>query len=96
MPPLPLWYEGVDAFLLFLEKFLFRGASAGRYRALATTANGCPAFGAYGLDEKSGVHRPAALNVLVVDATRVAEVHSFLAMDTRLSFARFGLPQALD
>jgi RNA polymerase sigma-70 factor (ECF subfamily) len=94
MPPMPLWFRGRDAIRQFLEARLFGADARGRFRLAATSANGCPAFGGYQRDE-AGLFRPVSLQVLVLDAGLIAEVHSFLVSDDRL-FRRFGLPPAAE
>jgi RNA polymerase sigma-70 factor (ECF subfamily) len=90
MPPMPLWFRGRDVIRQFLEERIFTGEARGRFRLAATSANGCPAFGGYQGD-RDNVFRPASLQVLVLDADLIAEIHSFLVHDDRL-FRRFGLP----
>ena len=90
MPPTPAWFRGRADIAAFLEAVPFAGQAAGRFKLLATHANGAPAFAVYQRDE-AGAYRPAALNILVVDGDRIAEMHDFLSLDTR-GFERFGLP----
>jgi RNA polymerase sigma-70 factor, ECF subfamily len=90
MPPLFLWYRGREAILEFLDTYLFRGAAGGRFRLVPTRANGVPAFAVYQRDEK-GTYRPAALQLLTIEAGRIAEINDFLVSDDKL-FSRFGLP----
>jgi RNA polymerase sigma-70 factor (ECF subfamily) len=93
MPPLPLWYQGKAAVRSFLETELFRGDARGRFRLLPATANGCPAFATYQLDE-NGVYRFGALQVLTIEEGSVVEIHDFLALSERLLTA-FALQLAL-
>jgi len=93
MPPLPLWYQGRAAIRWFFETQLFGGEARGRFRLVATAANGSPAFATYRRDE-SGVYRLGALLVLTLDGAQVAEIHDFLLVGDR-EFARFDLPRAL-
>jgi RNA polymerase sigma-70 factor (ECF subfamily) len=93
MPPLPLWFHGRAAMHAFLADALFAGASRGRFRLLATAANGCPAFATYQLDA-GGVYRYGALQVLTLADGRVTEIHDFLAVSERL-FTALDLPPAL-
>jgi RNA polymerase sigma-70 factor (ECF subfamily) len=93
MPPLPLWYEGRSGIRWFFETQLFAGDAAGRFRLVATQANGSPAFATYQRDE-AGQYRLGALQVLTIEEGRIAEIHDFLAMgDPR--FPGFDLPPAL-
>jgi RNA polymerase sigma-70 factor (ECF subfamily) len=93
MPPLPLWYQGRTAIRWFLEEHLFTADAQGRFRLVATRANGCPAFGVYQRDD-TGAYRPAALHLLTVAGGQIAAIHDFLGAGVD-SFARFGLPLAL-
>jgi len=93
MPPLPLWYRGRDAIEWFLRTQLFAGEAQGRFRLVATAANGSPAFATYQRDE-SGVYRLGALQVLTIVNGQIAEIHDFLAAGDP-AFAGFALPSAL-
>jgi len=93
MPPLPLWYQGRVAIRWFFETQLFVGGAAGRFRLVATAANGSPAFATYQRDE-TGVYRLGALQVLTLKGSQVAEIHDFLALGDR-EFDGFDLPRAL-
>src|SRR4029077_3972467 len=90
MPPLPLWYQGRAAIRWFFETQLFDGEARGRFRLVATAANGSPAFATYRRDE-AGVYRLGALLVLTLAGTQVAAIHDFLAVE----FAGFDLPRTL-
>jgi RNA polymerase sigma-70 factor, ECF subfamily len=89
MPPLPAWFEGRAAILLFLSTHVLR--EPGLFTVIPTAANGQPAIAAYqrGAD---GVARAHAVQVLTVRESRVARIVAFL--DPGL-FATFGLPPAL-
>jgi len=93
MPPLPLWYRGRAAIRWFFETQLFGGEAVGRFRLVATAANGSPAFATYRGDE-SGIYRLGALQVLTIAAGQVAEIHDFLAVSAQ-PYAGFDLPPAL-
>jgi len=93
MPPLPLWYRGRAAIRWFFETQLFSGEAVGRFRLVATAANGSPAFATYRGDE-SGIYRLGALQVLTIAAGQVAEIHDFLAVGGQ-PYAGFDLPPAL-
>ncbi len=89
MPPYRLWLRGpVEAGRWYLGQ----GAGCRGSRLLATTANGCPAFGAY---KRSGpdAHEPFALQVLELSGGRITGIHHFL--DAGL-FGVFGLPNRLE
>ena len=93
MPPLPLWYQGRAAIRWFFESQLFGGDAVGRFRLVATAANGSPAFATYQGDD-SGIYRLRVLQVLTIEARQVAEMHDFLAIGGQ-PFAGFELPPAL-
>jgi RNA polymerase sigma-70 factor (ECF subfamily) len=88
MPPLPAWYQGLDAITAFLET----GPMPLRWRHRVTHANGQPAVGCYLWDEARGDHHGWVIDVLTLDGPRIAAVTSFIGHD---AFARFGLPDAL-
>jgi len=90
MPPLSAWYRGRAAIKEFLDAYLFAGSSEGRFRLIATRANGCPAFAVYQLDE-NGDYRPVTLQVLTIVDNLVAQMDDFLYQDDKL-FSRFNLP----
>lgn len=94
MPPVPLWLAGPGPIRAFFESALFREPLEGRFRALPTRANGCPAVGIYERDAQG--HRPIALDVLALEADGIRDIIAFLAIDPQLSFERFGLPARLD
>jgi RNA polymerase sigma-70 factor (ECF subfamily) len=86
--PLPLWFDGREAFLASAR----RSAAAGRFRFLATGANRQLAAASY-VRESGGLgYRPLALDVLRIEADRVAEITTFVRPDL---FAAFGLPPQL-
>jgi hypothetical protein len=86
--PLPLWFESRDAFLASAR----RSAVAGRFRFLPTRANMQLAAGSYVREPGEPTYRPLAIDVLRIEADRVAEITTFLRPDL---FAAFGLPRAL-
>lgn len=90
MPPLPIWYRGHADIQAFLDKHLFAGPARGRFRLVATRANGCPAFAVYNRDS-NGVYRPGALHILTIRGDQITQIDDFLALDDRL-FTQFGLP----
>mgnify|MGYP000704598538 CR=1 FL=1 len=90
MPPLTIWYRGHAAIQAFLDKHIFSGQVRGRFRLVATRANGCPAFAVYQRDP-AGVYRPGALHILTIAGDRIAQIDDFLVLDNRL-FMQFGLP----
>ncbi|MDQ1446300.1 MAG: polymerase sigma-70 factor, subfamily [Acidimicrobiaceae bacterium] len=88
MPPFAMWIKGSENIGRWL---LGPGSGCRGSVLLATTANGCPAFGQYRVDPAGG-HTPWALQVLEISGERIAGFHAFL--DTNL-FAAFGLPTHL-
>jgi sigma-70-like protein/SnoaL-like protein len=86
--PLPLWFDGRDAFLASAR----RSAAAGRFRFLATRANGQLAAASYVRESDGSGYRPLAIDVLRIEADRVAEITTFLRPDL---FVAFGLPPKL-
>ena len=89
MPPFDFWLRGPEEMSRF---FLGTGSGCRGSRLVATSANGCAAFGSYKPDPNGG-HAPWALQVIEVDGDRIVGHHNFL--DTDL-FAFFGLPAHLD
>ncbi len=87
-PPHPVWYEGREAFLRSAR----HGAEAGRYRYVATSANGQPAAASYIRRDGDARYRPLAIDVLRLQAGTIAEITVFLRPDL---FAAFGLPESL-
>jgi RNA polymerase sigma-70 factor (ECF subfamily) len=89
MPPYALWLRGpaqVEGWLLG------QGAGCRGSRLVATSANGCPAFGSY-KPAGPGVHEPFALQVLEVSDGRITGWHNFLYPEL---FPAFGLPTRLE
>jgi RNA polymerase sigma-70 factor (ECF subfamily) len=89
MPPYAMWMVGRDSIATWL---LGAGIGCRGSRLIATSANGCAAFGQYRVDPEGG-HTPWALQVIEVSGDRISGFHAFL--DTDL-FASFGLPAHLD
>ena len=97
MPPMPTWFRGRDAVVVFLTEWAFSGRVYGaegarRVRVLPTRANGQPAFGTYSWDAERGSHLPTVLQVLTLHGTRIEEVTGFVTPEV---FRRFGLPDEL-
>jgi len=90
MPPLPTWFQGRAALEQFIGGFLFAGEAKGRFKLIATHANGVPAFGVYQADAE-GVYRPSALQVLTVENGLISCIDDFLNPQPNL-FSKFGLP----
>lgn len=94
MPPFAMWLEGVEAVTAWMVQPGPAGCRGSRL--VATSANGCPAFGQYRPDPAGG-WTPWAIQVLEVSGGRIAEMAFFLDMMApgRL-FPYFGLPDRLD
>lgn len=86
MPPSPSWYRGRRAVAEVAASRVFAGK--GRWRLVATGANGMPAFGLYQQADAGG-YGAVGIQVLGLERGRIADVTTF--MDPRL-VARFGLP----
>jgi RNA polymerase sigma-70 factor (ECF subfamily) len=90
MPPVLTWFTGRQTVAQFLgqrQRHLF--AEPGRFRMVATMANGQPAFAAY-WREDDGVYR--AHGVIVLTTTRAAITRIVIFLDPAL-FTAFDLPQ---
>ena len=88
MPPYDFWLQGPEEMGRW---FLGGGAGCRGSRLVATTANGCAAFGSYKIDPEGG-HTPFALQVIEISGDRIVGHHNFV--DPSL-FAVFGLPEHL-
>jgi RNA polymerase sigma-70 factor (ECF subfamily) len=90
MPPVLTWFAGQRTVLPFIASTLL--TAPGRFRMVATMANGQPAFAVYerGGDGRYGAHAVMVLTVAVDVITRII---TFL--DPGL-FAMFGLPQSCE
>jgi RNA polymerase sigma-70 factor (ECF subfamily) len=91
MPPYPVWSQGREAAVAALATSWDPASPhyVGRFRMVATRANGHPAAAVYLRAPGTTVFRAAAIVVLRVEGDRVAEITSF--HDPGL-FAAFGLP----
>jgi RNA polymerase sigma-70 factor (ECF subfamily) len=87
MPPLPAWFDGLEAVATFFRERIFDAP----WQLRITEANGQPAVLGYRRDT-DGTARLAGLNVLTIRGGRIVEVNSFL--DPALH-ERLGLPQTL-
>lgn len=87
--PYPLWYTGRDAVIASAK----RRAAPGRYRYLATTANGQPAAASYVKRDPDGPYVPLGIDVLRVQDGAIAEITVFMRAEL---FPVFGLPPKLD
>ena len=93
MPPFPVWYQGRDAVVSFLEWFTDAGTSefGGDFRVIPTGANRQPAVAFYLRRPDDSDYRPFALSVIQVERGAIAEIVSFDA-DV---FPPFDLPPRL-
>jgi RNA polymerase sigma-70 factor (ECF subfamily) len=89
MPPYALWLQGPDQVARWL---LGQGIGCQGSRLLATSANGCAAFGSY-RRTRPGLHEPFALQVLEVSGGRISAWQNFLYPEL---FPAFGLPVRLE
>jgi RNA polymerase sigma-70 factor, ECF subfamily len=87
-PPRPLWYNGREAVLAATRRL----AAAGRFRYLATSANGQPAAASYLRAAGDEGFRAMGIDLLRIEDGLVAEVTVFLRPDL---FEAFGLPLSL-
>jgi RNA polymerase sigma-70 factor (ECF subfamily) len=88
MPPYNFWLRGAAEMGRW---FLGPGSGCQGSRLIATSANGCTAFGSYRSDGHGG-HQPFAIQVLEVSGDRIVGHHNFVDPDL---FAAFGLPAQL-
>src|SRR5438445_8289798 len=89
MPPHELWMRGT---LQISKWYLGQGIGCRGSRLLATSANGCAAFGAY-KPTGAGTREPFALQVIEVSGERISGLHHFLYPEL---FPAFGLPTRLE
>jgi len=88
MPPYDFWLEGAQEMGRW---FVGPGSGCEGSRLIATSANGCAAFGSYKPDGEGG-HVPFAVQVIEISGDRIVGHHNFL--DPAL-FPLFGLPDHL-
>lgn len=87
MPPMPHWYEGIEAVTDFAVELPL--ARCPGWRHLPTHANGQPAVACYLGDGQGGEHRAWSINVFTLRNDLVAGIVSFIGAE---HFERFGLP----
>jgi RNA polymerase sigma-70 factor (ECF subfamily) len=90
MPPLPHWYQGVEAVMDFAVTVPLTGC--GHWRHVLTSANGQPAVAFYLWNEEVGTHLRWSITVLTLPDDRITELTSFIGPE---HFAPFGLPESL-
>jgi RNA polymerase sigma-70 factor (ECF subfamily) len=88
MPPMPVWFAGLDAVSRFFGSHL---GKPGRWRLVGVRANGQPAAAAY-LRDDGGVLRAHSVHVLTVIGGRIRRVSVFVGLG---EVAAFGLPDTL-
>ncbi len=89
MPPHRLWLRGTTEISRW---YLGQGIGCRGSRLLATSANGCPAFGAYKASERGG-HDPFNIQIVEISDGRITGLHHFLYPEL---FPAFGLPVHLE
>jgi RNA polymerase sigma-70 factor (ECF subfamily) len=89
MPPYALWLTGPTEIGRF---YLGQGIGCQGSRLVATSANGCPAFGAY-KPSGPGTWEPWAIQVIESSDGRITGLHHFLYPEL---FEAFGLPARLE
>jgi RNA polymerase sigma-70 factor, ECF subfamily len=89
MPPAALWFDGLAAIKTLYE--LYPIGWQGDFRMVPTAANGQPAAASYLRPTGQSTYRLVALNVLRVEAGKIAEVTTFGPELCRA----FGLPESL-
>ncbi|RAG86355.1 RNA polymerase subunit sigma-70 [Streptacidiphilus pinicola] len=91
MPPLPHWYQGMDAVRDFAVEVPITRCPSWRHRVIS--ANGQPAVAFYLGPDPAGPHDGWAVAVLDLRDGLIAGITSFL---DPAQFGRFGLPARLD
>jgi RNA polymerase sigma-70 factor, ECF subfamily len=86
MPPWAGWWRGRDTIAGFAECAVETCFVA---HTIPTRANGQLAIAYYKLDDETGRHRPAALDVLTLEGPLIKEITAFFVPE---QFSRFGLP----
>jgi RNA polymerase sigma-70 factor, ECF subfamily len=88
MPPLAVWYTGMEVVRTWLEE----EPLTVRWRHLQTHANGQPAVGCYLFDAERGCFVRGVVDVLTFDRDRIRSITAFMSVDV---VERFGLPETL-
>jgi RNA polymerase sigma-70 factor, ECF subfamily len=91
MPPWAEWFQGRDAVLEFLPRGPLRPGR--RWKAVATHANGQPAFGAYWADDEGALHAEGIVVLSFSAEGQVSQIACFRDPDL---LAKFALPRAMD
>lgn len=90
MPPLPVWYHGLENIRNILGRVVFDDKRPGDFRLHPTRSNGRPAFLVYQRGPNDGF-QPVALHILTLQYNKIVQIDDFLAMDQTL-FSRLNLP----
>jgi len=77
MPPVPTWFRGLEP----VRDFLVRYPLTDRWKHRPVRANGQLAVAGYVCDEDRGGFIPASVDVLTIDAGKIAAVTGFLTAD---------------
>ncbi len=93
MPPIPGWYKGRANIAAIFKAVVFARISTGKWRLLATRANGRPAFAIYRRQEGDHTYQLYSLLVLDVVGGQIASIVAFLDLP---GLAPFALPPTLD
>jgi RNA polymerase sigma-70 factor (ECF subfamily) len=100
MPPMPTWYQGRDAVVVFLKEWAFAKPWQGTrfvpgdrtVRLVPARANGQLAFGAYRWVEEKGAYLPYTIQMLSLRGAQITEITGFVTPD---AFRHFDLPAEL-
>lgn len=92
MPPIPSWYVGRSEIGKLVSKTIFAGQARGRWRLLATRANGQPAFGLYKLNEGDGAYEAYGVQVVAFNGPHIIDI---LTCRNPALAAFFQLPQTI-
>jgi RNA polymerase sigma-70 factor (ECF subfamily) len=77
MPPTPSWYRGREVIAGLVSKTIFSGQASGRWRMVATRANGQPGFGLYKRSEHSGDYEGYGIQVVSMDGDQIEDITTF-------------------
>jgi RNA polymerase sigma-70 factor (ECF subfamily) len=92
MPPFELWLRGTTD---IAKWYVGQGIGCKDSRMIATSANGCAAFGAYKLGD-DGVREPWSLQVIEVSGGKITGLHHWIPPFADQLFEEFGLPPRLE
>lgn len=87
MPPLPHWYQGIEAVMDHAVRVPLTGC--GSWQNVPTSANAQPALACYLWNGDAGTYLAWSLNVLTLSDERITAITSFLDPGC---FEQFGLP----